>query len=190
MQTMKRCAYVLVLRRARTSSPRLLRGEGGMRSMTDEGRRDSARVGGAHEVSHRSPGRQRTRGSLEVKDRAYARPPSAAIASRSSLTSNAPRVPLRHANNEAVCVRGADEDARPSCITRRTEQAADRWRQKGRRERIPSLFCMAERARGQGEVKRGRSQPPEAATASAVVLEFDLLSRIMAATQLMPRPRR
>src|ERR1700676_577349 len=54
-------------------------------------------------------------------------------------------------------------------------------------KRIPSLFAWRSEAREGFEVKDWRSQPPEAATALAVVLEFEFLSRIIAAMQSMMR---
>src|SRR5438105_11939003 len=74
----------------------------GWREAPDKGRRDGGELAEGS-PSHAWP--YCTRGSFKLKDRVDAHPPPAAIASRSSLTSNAPRVPLGHANNKGLCAR-------------------------------------------------------------------------------------
>src|ERR1700676_689266 len=59
----------------------------------------------------------------------------------------------------------------------RVELRAD-WSKRTKEEKqIPSLFAWRSEAREEFEVKHWRSQPPEAATAFAVVLEIECLSR-------------
>jgi hypothetical protein len=51
---------------------------------------------------------------------------------------------------------------------------------------IPSLFAWRSEAREEIEVRdRAPARPPEAAAAPAGVLEFEFLSRVIAATQSM-----